>query len=325
MESAKVSVIDNIDRKIIGLLFEDARKSFSDIGKEIVLSKNAIWTRYQNLCRTGVITGSTVQINYRKLGYEAVGQLLLVVSPSNVDQVINYVKAKIPDVFGPYVSTSRYNVRAVVTLKTLGEFGALKDDLRRKLPVIELQSMLWTDVWFSPQNLTMLPLKKEVQSKNTVTTDGEFCPDEIDLEIIKHLRIDSRLPFRNIGDKLGISPDTISRRYQRLKEGGVIIPRIQINPTKIGYFGVLNYFLRINEGHRIESIIEKVMAIPDLFYLMKCAGDYPMSVILSVKDLNQVIETGVRISKIDGLMLIETSISPILNSWPGSGTYTSTS
>ena len=85
MTNAESPIIDETDKKIIGLLFEDARMHLSKIGKAVGLSKNAVWTRYENMCKKGVITGSTVQINYKKLGYDAVAQLLLSVDPSKVE------------------------------------------------------------------------------------------------------------------------------------------------------------------------------------------------------------------------------------------------
>jgi DNA-binding Lrp family transcriptional regulator len=315
--------LDEIDRKIISCLFEDSRRNLSGIGKEIGLSKNAIWTRYKLLCNRGVITGSTVQINYKKLGYDAVGQLLLAVEPSKVEQVANYIKAKIPDVFGPYISASRYNVRAIVTLKTVGELEALKDDLRRKLPIIELQCMIWTDVWFKPESLTLLSVKR-YEEPNNLTIERIINLDNTDLDIIRQLAINSRVAFRTLANKIGLSTDTIVRRYQKLREKGIIIPRIQINPTKIGYYALLTYFLRVNQGQDMESIVSRIVSIPDLFYLMRCTGDFQLSVILGIKDLNQVIEMGNYISKIEGLRLIDTSINPLAQKWPGSRTYTST-
>jgi DNA-binding Lrp family transcriptional regulator len=316
--------IDEIDRKIISCLFEDARRNFSDIGKEIGLSKNAIWTRYETLCKQGIITGATININYKKMGYDAVAQLLLVVDPQQVEQVETYIKEKVPDVFGPTFSiTSRYNVRAIVTLKKIDELGNLKEDLRRKLPVVELQSMIWTDVWFLPQNFTLLCIQPDKRSNNG-SIDEVFDADKIDLQIIKELTGDSRISFRNIANKIGLATDTVARRYQKLREQYVIVPRIQIDPRMIGYSCVAHYFLKIDQGKDMGDIIERLISFPDLFYLMKCTGDYQISAMLVVADLQRVIETGMNINKIEGLKLLETSINPIATKFPIARTYTST-
>ena len=325
MTSLGCQIIDEIDRKIIGLLFEDSRKNFSDIGEEVKLSKNAIWTRFNRMCDQGIITGATVQINYKKLGYDAVAQLMLAVDPSKIEHIKNYIKEKIPEVFGPYVSASRFNLRAIVTLKKLSELGNLKEDLRRKLAIKEIQSMLWTDVWFLPQNLTLLPIKPQTKLKKTLDTETIICADELDLQLIKHLTVDSRVSFRDIAGKLQVSTETVARRYKRLKEEGVIVPRIQVAPQKIGYTGVLNYFLRFSQEQNIENTIDKIIVIPDTFYVMKCTGDFQIGVIIAIREVNQVVETGARVSSLDGLISIETSINPFLEQrWPIARTYTST-
>jgi Lrp/AsnC family leucine-responsive transcriptional regulator len=324
MANSESSITDKIDRKIISLLLEDARMNFSEIGEEVGLSKNAIWTRYENMCKQGVITGATVQVNYKKLGYEAVGQLLLLVDPSKVEQVADYIKIKIPDVFGPFISASRFNMRAIVTFKTLGELGNLKENLRRRLPTAEVQSMIWTDVWFTPQNLTQLSVRQDIHSKNNVANRKIIDTDTIDLELIKHLAVNSRISFRNIAKEMELSADTLGRRYKKLWKEGIIIPRIQFDPKKIGYPGILSYFLRINRDQDAEKIIAKILSTPDVMYMMKCTGDYQISVMIAIKDLEHLIETGAFITKIEGLTLLETSISPFMAKWPMSRAYTST-
>jgi DNA-binding Lrp family transcriptional regulator len=315
--------LDEIDRTIISGLLEYSRRNLSDIGKEIGLSKNAIWTRYELLCKNGVITGSTVQINYKKLGYDAVGQLLLTVEPSKIEEVASYIKVKIPDVFGPIISASRYNVRAIVTLKTLGDLEALKEDLRRKLPITELQCMIWTDVWFKPENLKLLSVKR-YEELNNLTLNSICNLDNTDLEIIRQLVIDSRVAFRTLANRLFLSTDTVTRRYQKLRENYVIVPRIQIDPYKLNYSCSAHYFLRIDKGQDLATVVEKLLEFPDLYYLMRCKGDYQVTAMVAVADLNRVVDTGLRISKIEGLRLLETSINPIPNRFPIARTYTST-
>jgi len=42
--------------------------------------------------------------------------------------------------------------------------------------------------------------------------------NEVDLQIVDMLSNDSRLPFRKIAEEIGVSIDTIARRYERLKK-----------------------------------------------------------------------------------------------------------
>lgn len=58
--TTRVSTVDRIDETILGLLRDDARRSFSSLGREIGLSTNAVAARVRRLESAGVIVGYTV-------------------------------------------------------------------------------------------------------------------------------------------------------------------------------------------------------------------------------------------------------------------------
>ena len=62
--------VDDIDRQIIALLREDARRSFQDIGGRVALSAPAVKRRVDRLLRDGVITGFTTLIDPRRFGWQ---------------------------------------------------------------------------------------------------------------------------------------------------------------------------------------------------------------------------------------------------------------
>jgi len=60
--------LDEIDRKLVELLIENARMSYSDLGEAVGLSRVAVKTRIQALERQGIIEEYTVVINPQKIG-----------------------------------------------------------------------------------------------------------------------------------------------------------------------------------------------------------------------------------------------------------------
>jgi len=62
--------VDDIDRQIIALLREDARRSFQDIGGHVALSAPAVKRRVDRLVRDGVIKGFTTLIDPRRFGWQ---------------------------------------------------------------------------------------------------------------------------------------------------------------------------------------------------------------------------------------------------------------
>lgn len=61
--------IDNLDRKILSILSQNARIPFKDVAAECGVSRAAIHQRVQRLIEEGVITGSGFDVNPKSLGY----------------------------------------------------------------------------------------------------------------------------------------------------------------------------------------------------------------------------------------------------------------
>src|SRR3954470_19653588 len=62
--------VDDIDRQIIALLREDARRSFQDIGGHVALSAPAVKRRVDRLRRDGGIRGFTTTVAPRRFGWQ---------------------------------------------------------------------------------------------------------------------------------------------------------------------------------------------------------------------------------------------------------------
>ena len=76
--------MDETDLSIINKLTEDARMSFRKIAKELGISPDTVINRYVALQEKGVIRGSTVVINPKKIGYQAVAVFMIDISPTHI-------------------------------------------------------------------------------------------------------------------------------------------------------------------------------------------------------------------------------------------------
>ena len=61
--------IDKLDKKILGILSQNARIPFKDVAAECGVSRAAIHQRVQRLIEEGLITGSGFDVNPKSLGY----------------------------------------------------------------------------------------------------------------------------------------------------------------------------------------------------------------------------------------------------------------
>jgi Lrp/AsnC family transcriptional regulator, leucine-responsive regulatory protein len=60
--------VEDIDRRIVGLLANDGRMSYTDLGKATGLSTSAVHQRVRRLEERGVITGYTAVVDHEALG-----------------------------------------------------------------------------------------------------------------------------------------------------------------------------------------------------------------------------------------------------------------
>ncbi|MCQ6282324.1 Lrp/AsnC family transcriptional regulator [Bacillus sp. EB600] len=79
--------IDEMDKKILSILHENSRISYTDISKQLDLSRVAIQTRINSLIEQGVIEKFTTVINPAKIGIHVSAFFNVEVVPQFLNQV----------------------------------------------------------------------------------------------------------------------------------------------------------------------------------------------------------------------------------------------
>ncbi len=70
VDATRVSSVEDVDRRIVELLSEDGRISYTDLGKALGMSTSAVHQRVRRLEQRGVVTGYTAKVDHRALGRE---------------------------------------------------------------------------------------------------------------------------------------------------------------------------------------------------------------------------------------------------------------
>jgi len=122
--------LDNIDKKIIGLLQENARASLKDIAKEVYLSSPAVSARIENLIRSGYIQGFHAYINPEKLGYHIKAFINLEVSPVDKKEFYPFIK-KCKNVVECNCVTGDYSMLLEVLFPSTDELDQFIGELQR--------------------------------------------------------------------------------------------------------------------------------------------------------------------------------------------------
>ena len=85
--------LDEIDRKILAELQDDAAQSLDEIARKIGSSKTPVWNRIKRMKEDGVITRQTVLLDAEALGLEACFFVLIRTSEHEADWQAKFLRA----------------------------------------------------------------------------------------------------------------------------------------------------------------------------------------------------------------------------------------
>ena len=102
--------LDQLDKKILCLIAEDARIPFLEVARECKVSGAAIHQRIQKLTNLGVLKGSQFVIDPEKIGFETCAYMgLNLKNPENFDEAVEALK-KIPEIVECHYTTGEYDL-----------------------------------------------------------------------------------------------------------------------------------------------------------------------------------------------------------------------
>jgi Lrp/AsnC family transcriptional regulator, regulator for asnA, asnC and gidA len=114
--------------------------------------------------------------------------------------------------------------------------------------------------------------------------------DEVDKQIIGELAKDARMAFSRIAKEIGVSTETVRKRYQRMKKEGTIIrSTIVIDLSKIGYEGKTILKITNTPNHDIAVTMDLLSKMPDIFLSKEVLGDADALAIAPFKDLKSTV------------------------------------
>jgi Lrp/AsnC family transcriptional regulator for asnA, asnC and gidA len=109
--------------------------------------------------------------------------------------------------------------------------------------------------------------------------------DQVDLTIIRTLQKDARTNFSSIARDYGVSTDTISKRFRKMKKSGVVRgTTILLNPKSFGNECVGSLGVDINYPHLIE-VVEFIRKIPEIIFCTKSMGKHDIFCIAVLKNV----------------------------------------
>ena len=122
--------MDNVDRKIVRLLQENARIPLKAIAEAVFMSSPAVAARIDRLQETGILTGFHALVDETKLGYPVKAFISLEMEPSQKPEFYPFIGA-IPNVLECDCVTGQYSMLIKVCYKDTSELDDFINELQQ--------------------------------------------------------------------------------------------------------------------------------------------------------------------------------------------------
>ena len=129
--------IDQLDKQILAKLIEDGKMPYTDIAKQLFVSSGTIHVRMKKLEQLGIVMGSTLTVDYQKLGYDITAFLGIYLDKSSLyDEVAGYLK-EIPEIVEANYTTGLYSIFTKIVCKDTNHLRQVLHDKIQKIPGIQ--------------------------------------------------------------------------------------------------------------------------------------------------------------------------------------------
>jgi Lrp/AsnC family transcriptional regulator for asnA, asnC and gidA len=106
--------------------------------------------------------------------------------------------------------------------------------------------------------------------------------------IIEALQRDGRQPYGAIAEAVGLSEAAVRRRVQRLRESGIMQIVAVTDPLQLGFSR--QAMIGISVEGDVRRVAEKLSSLPEVDYVVMCAGSFDLLVEMVCEDDERLLE-----------------------------------
>ena len=136
------SQLDEIDKKILDFLVENTRTPFTEIANQMGISAGTVHVRVKKMEDAGIILGSSLVINYKKLNYNFTTYVGILLSKSNKTQEVLKILEGIPNVTELSVTSGKYNIFCKIRAKDTDDAKRIIYQINDIEEVMRTESMI---------------------------------------------------------------------------------------------------------------------------------------------------------------------------------------
>ncbi|WGI20815.1 Lrp/AsnC family transcriptional regulator [Amylibacter sp. IMCC11727] len=138
-------VLDDTDRRLLRLMQHDPTASTADLASQAGLTKASCWRRVERMETSGVITGRSVQIDPKALGYEVEVSLRITLDKTQSNAFDTFIAAArtIPEVNEIQTFLGRVDVRLNILARDMAHYQDIYRSQILALPHInDIESLM---------------------------------------------------------------------------------------------------------------------------------------------------------------------------------------
>lgn len=151
MKYSIMAKIDDIDKQILDVLIENTRTPFTDIAKKLSISAGTVHVRVKKMEESGIIQGSSLTVDYDKLGYTFIAYIGVFLDKTSQTQFVLERINEIPYVTVAHITTGKFNIFCKIRAK---------DTAHAKRVIFELD-----DIEGVSRTETMISLEESINDK----------------------------------------------------------------------------------------------------------------------------------------------------------------
>jgi len=298
LRDTQADALGDVDRRIVELLKQDGRMSYSDMAAAVGLSGDAVRERLKRLESQGVVSviGSVSPL---VLGYTSFALVALRARGSAREAAA--AVAEVPAVDLVACVTGRYDILVQVVCRDDSDLLAVIDDSIRAIPSIQVAEVipfLTVDKYsagFDP--------RPALDESRAIVDASQL--DEQDHLLIKALQADGRATFRTLEAASGLPYSSARRRVLHLIDSGLVRIVTVENPLTISSRVQAAVGLKVQGS--TATVREALNALPEVEVAVTTAGSFDLMLEVVCEDksaLERLIDQ--RLRAIPGVVGTET-------------------
>ncbi len=275
--------MDQLTKKILGILRRDGRASYSDIARALSTTRDSVASRVNPMFNSGEVRVIAAP-HPRVLGL-AVSAHLSIKVRGDAQRIVQQLE-RLESLVLITVVVGAFQIVAETDLRDMAELGQQVSMIRTIEGITEVQVLIYERV-----------LSSFFMGPEPAAHSFDF--DEFDIAIIKRLQRNGRASYADLAEHVGLSLSGCRIRLQHLLESGVV--QIGAIPRRSDMTDDLVFGLGLNASGNTTNVIQLLRAAPGLEFIAATVGRFDLVATLSftsLRDFNQLMDSIIRLPQV---------------------------